>query len=107
MPDLPYATLITEWQDAGFVGRVQVAMLLTARTKLFSGQALDQTKQAIAEDALGRKWIASPASFSGLVAFSVACQLIGKASLTDTTVTADADVFAAVNAVYDSFLAQL
>ena len=103
MADLPYSTVILQWQDPGFVGRVQVAALIVAKNlKMLSGPTETASKQAIAEDRLARQICASPASWGPVFAYLVAIQLIGNSSLTDTTVTTDGAIFAAVNAVFDA-----
>ena len=108
MSDLPYATLVTEWQDAGFIGRVQVAMLTVAlNVKMVFGIVNNESEQVIAEDRLARQIVNSPATWAPLFAFAVAIKLIGHTSLTDTTATTDGDVFSAVSAVFDSFLPPL
>lgn len=107
MPDLPYATVVPQWQDAGFVGRVQVAMLLAVTTKLYSGDPSNQSLQVIAEDKLARQIIEAPTQWSPLFAYKVAVQLIGNSSLLDTTVTTDRALFSAAEFVFDAFLPQL
>lgn len=108
MADLPYSTVILQWQDAGFVGRVQVAALTVAKNlKLMNGLATDASEQAISEDRLARQICAAPVVWGPMFAYLVAIQLIGKSSLTDTSVTTDGDIFSAVIAVYDAFITRL
>lgn len=102
-----YSQLSAQWQDAGFIGRVQVAILQVAATKLLPGPAENCPRQAAAEDSLARQIIMSPAGWAPRFAFQVAVQLIGKSTLLDTTVTTDGDVFSAASLVYDDFLPQL
>jgi hypothetical protein len=61
--------------------------------------------QAGEEDRLARQIVLNPTFWAAKFSEDVAVQLIGKTTLLDEVVTTDADIFSAVSAVFDKFIA--
>lgn len=101
MPDMLYSAMLAHANDPGWVARVTVAVTLTAANVKVKAAPSGATE--IAEDALGRLILQSPATYGARFALPVALGFIGDADLEPGTVT-DAAIFARVAALYRSFL---
>jgi hypothetical protein len=94
--------------DEGFIQRVEYALLQdanngTTRMMALPAAATDVTL-AGQSDRLARKIVLDPHGWAVNYARLLGVQLIAKATLLDPSVTTDADIFSAINAIWTRFL---
>lgn len=105
---LTYVQMAVQASDESFIQRVQYALLQdvnngTTRMTALPALASDVTL-AGQSDRLARRIAADPHTWAVTFARLLGVQLIAKASLIDPAVTTDADLFAAIGAVWVRFL---
>lgn len=108
---LTYSQLATQSKDAGFLARLQSALVQVIKQPngplLHEPPAPGSISFAAQQDRLARLVLADEVFWALQYSELVANQLIGKSTLLDPAVTTDADLFSATNAVFADKLPSL
>lgn len=108
---LAYSTIKTQVTDAGFLARLEIALIQVIKQPngplQHEPMSLHDQSTKAQLDRLSRSILAQPSFWATQYADLVGNQLIGKSSLLDATVTTDGDLFSAANAVFADLLPSL